>query len=213
MLLLGLLASCAPGAGSGGAAYPPPSPTPALPALHAVTPRPATPVVPTADATQRAAHPDAPAYAETFGVSLDEAIYRMGLMDDIGPLSFTLPSTYPETFAGLWLEHEPAFKLVVAFTADAAATLARHVAGTPLEAISEARTLPISYQTLQATQLELMEQLQDVPGLNTSGIDVQTNTIVLGVDDPAAFASALAAAGIELPAYVSVVQQGPVREE
>jgi hypothetical protein len=206
--LTALLVACSPAGGNSGAPQSAPasddSGPPALsPATQAPTPG-------DIDPTRLAAHPDAAAYAEMFGVSLDEAIRRLELSPSIGELGALLEATYPETFAGMWIEHEPAFKVVAAFTADAEATLARHVAGTPLETIAEARTYPISYKTLQETQMDLNQRLLGViPGVNSTGIDVRVNAIVIGVDDPAAFELALAAAGIELPPYVAVIQEGP----
>lgn len=58
---------------------------------------------------------DAHWYAERFGVSHEEAVHRLRLQGAIGELDSALRSER-RTFAGLWIEHEPVFQIVVAFT-------------------------------------------------------------------------------------------------
>jgi hypothetical protein len=219
LLALVLLVGCSSGGGvivpeSAPAADPTTPPAPLPPTAAPPTVAPAATLPAAVDPTRLAEHPDAAAYAEMFGISLDEAIRRLELSPQIGQLGALLETTYPDTFAGMWIENEPTFKLVAAFTADAEATLARHVDGTPLADIAEARTFPVSYRRLQEEQMVLFEQLREaIPGVNSSMIDVRVNGIVIGVDDPAAFEAALAASGMALPPYVTIVQEAAAFEE
>ncbi len=45
---------------------------------------------------------------------------------DIGTLAQTLHANEADTFAGLWIQHQPKYGVVVAFTRDAAETLAKY---------------------------------------------------------------------------------------
>ncbi len=212
LMFVWLLAGCAAGGGAGGPVGAPAATPTDAPALLAVTPRPtaaATANAATATAAS-ARYPDAPYMAGMFGISLEEAQRRLALAEAVNPLAAAIPVDHPDTFAGLWLEQEPEFKLVVAFTRDAEATLRPYVAGTPLEGIAEARTLPVSYAALQQTQQELAYLFDLYPGVYSSDIDIKGNRVVFDVDDPAAFLAAVAAAGIELPPAVIAEKGEPI---
>jgi hypothetical protein len=61
-----------------------------------------------------AAQQDAEAYSKRFGVSKDEALQQLGTQDEIGELNATLEREQAETFSGLWIQHEPKYRIVVA---------------------------------------------------------------------------------------------------
>ena len=63
---------------------------------------------PTSDQPSDALLQDAQAYAADVGVDLEEALNRLGLQDAIGNLNARLQSEQRDTFAGLWVEHQPA---------------------------------------------------------------------------------------------------------
>jgi hypothetical protein len=84
-------------------------------------------------------------YARAYCVSIAEAERRMEIQnrgaigpktepgrppapppDDIGTINATLQEKESGTFAGLWIQHRPDHRVVVAFTRDAAATLAKY---------------------------------------------------------------------------------------
>jgi len=66
---------------------------------------------------------DAEIYAKHQGVTVDEAIRRFELQDAAGALDAALSKEEAETFAGLWIEHAPKFRIVVQFTRDAEETI------------------------------------------------------------------------------------------
>ncbi|MBI5962692.1 MAG: hypothetical protein HY863_04395 [Chloroflexi bacterium] len=68
-------------------------------------------------------NPDAETYAKNYGISLDEAFRRFHLQDVAGELQATLREKEADTFASIWLEHTPEFKIVVLFTRDAERTI------------------------------------------------------------------------------------------
>lgn len=65
---------------------------------------------------------DATEYAAAVDVELEEAVRRLRLQDEIGRLDGFLYREMRESFAGLWIEHTPDFRVVVRFatTANAA---------------------------------------------------------------------------------------------
>jgi predicted transcriptional regulator len=63
----------------------------------------------------RATHPVVSAYAETFNVSEREAQQRLELQVEMMELADTLAENDPN-YAGSWIQHQPDFRLTVAFT-------------------------------------------------------------------------------------------------
>ncbi|HRC84383.1 MAG TPA: S1 family peptidase [Thermoanaerobaculia bacterium] len=60
--------------------------------------------------------PDAEAYARQFGVDLNEALRRLTLQPQIGELDAALAAEAPASYAGLWIEHVPEYRVMVRFT-------------------------------------------------------------------------------------------------
>jgi hypothetical protein len=87
----------------------------------------------------------------------------------------------PETFAGIWIEHEPVFRVVVRFVGDAKAQLAKYTQ----DPLFVPQTAPRSYEVLVAAQRDIAERLAK-DGIDfTSGIDIKKSEITLYVQDPA----------------------------
>src|SRR5215212_6772748 len=66
---------------------------------------------------------DAGSYAENEGISVDGTLQRRRISDIAGRLDADLTVNETETFAGLWIEHSPEFKIVVLFTENPQQTL------------------------------------------------------------------------------------------
>jgi hypothetical protein len=56
---------------------------------------------------------DAEVYAKDQNVSVDEAIRRLELQGEIGKLDGELARNEPDTYAGLWIQHQPTFGVIV----------------------------------------------------------------------------------------------------
>jgi len=59
--------------------------------------------------------PGAAHLAKEYGISLAEASRRIALQDRIGALAEQLQSGTDPDFAGMWIQHAPSFRVVVAF--------------------------------------------------------------------------------------------------
>jgi hypothetical protein len=118
---------------------------------------------------------DAESYTADFGVSVQEALRRMEIQEQVGELNGRLESLERATFAGLYLEHEPEFRVVARFTRDASATLGRYLAGTGLAAVVRPEPARHSLQQLQ-TRLEAANRATRGAGIRADGsLNVREN--------------------------------------
>lgn len=181
LLLILLLAACAPAAP---AALEEPTPTPSAAELQ-----------------------DAQYYADEMGITLEEALARLSVQNDeaISTLQTQLHANEAATFAGLWLQHEPDFRVVVAFTRDGEETIQKYVTDdNPLTQLIEVRQVPYTYAQLEADQQEAFRILDALNLSAGGGIMVMDNQVVIDITDRAAFDAALAAADVTLPESVVV---------
>ena len=148
---------------------------------------------------------DAEMMAEDLGISVDEAIRRLRLQDPIGTLGAELERLEADTFAGLWIQHEPEYRVVVAFTRNGEETIRPYVEDTPLADLIEVRTAQATYEELKAAQQEV-HRLLDESGLSlASGINIEENRVELYVTDRSLFDTTLREANIRLPDHVEVI--------
>jgi hypothetical protein len=150
---------------------------------------------------------DVQSYADDMGITLDEALAVLEIQNDaaIGALQTRLQQDEPATFAGLWLQHQPQFRIVVAFTHDGQETIAKYVApDNPLSALIEVRPAQYTYTQLQADQEEVTRYLEMFGLPAGAGIMVMDNNVLVDVTNRAAFEAALAEAGLSLPDSVVV---------
>lgn len=123
-------------------------------------------------------------YANRFGVSVDEALQRLRLQPAFGQvgLQSKLENNETETFAGLWWQHEPEFKIVVAFTKNGEETLKKYLNEemTPFLPYLEVRTVQFSLAELKTVQLQMISTLREIDIPYDSGIDITINRVTLG---------------------------------
>lgn len=107
---------------------------------------------------------DAVEYSRMVGVSEAEALRRLQLQSVIGELSASLEAQQQGRFGGLFIEHEPDYRVVVLLTSLDGDVVSRYVAGTPLEGIVEVRSAEYSLTELLRDQEALDEKLSQ-PGV------------------------------------------------
>ncbi|MEA3345575.1 MAG: hypothetical protein U9Q78_04935 [Chloroflexota bacterium] len=169
------------------------TPTPAI--------QPTTASVEVSDALRR----DAETMAEELGIPVDEAIRRLKLQDPIGTMGAELERQEADTFAGLWIQHEPEYRIVVAFTRNGEETIQPYIENTSLADLVEVRNAEATYEELKAAQQEA-HRLLDESGLSlASGIDIKENRVDLYVTDRSLFDTTLREANVRLPDYVEVI--------
>jgi hypothetical protein len=148
---------------------------------------------------------DAAALAASLGITTDEALRRLELQPKIGELDDALTREQPERFAGLWIQHQPAYRVVVAFTRDGEATLAPYLVGSPLAAVIEVRSAQATLAELRAAQAQAQRLVDALDLPFGSGINLPANQVELHVTDRPRFEQRLAASGLSLPAHVVAV--------
>lgn len=156
----------------------PMSPTPQVPQLGAVSDKPPNPAV--------------DSYVQTFGVSVEEAERRLRLQYPMRQVGGRVCEAEP-TCAGFWVQHEPVFGLVMAFTlpaAEGAAVAAEHLAGTEIGELVIVVQRPYTLAELREMLRLVTQILQGVEGLGdliyASGLDIPAGKVNLYSPDPAA---------------------------
>jgi len=155
---------------------------------------------------------DAEAYAEDQGISLDEAIRQLRLQDPVGELNAVLQEREGDVFGGLWIQHEPEYRVIVLVTGDEERIRRRYVAGGPLEGEVEVQQAEATLEELEAAQAATMRTLGEVGSRANSGIKVQENCVSVFVANPEALQEKLDAAGAALPEPVCIEVTGPYAE-
>jgi hypothetical protein len=163
---------------------------------------------PVSDALRR----DAEAYAEAQVVSLDEAIRRLRQQDPVGELNAVLREREGRVFGGLWIQHQPEYKVIVLVTRDRRRIRRRYVRGGPLEETVEIRQAERTLEALHTIQQETMGILEEIDSRADTGIDVKRNCVSLFVADPESLQAELDAGGIALPDHVCIEPTGPYAE-
>jgi len=142
--------------------------------------------------------------APTWGVSVEEAYERLRAEDPIGTLQVELAEREAETFAGLWIQNEPEYRVVVAFTRDGKKTLEPYLKNRSIPGL-EVRAARTSLAELEAIQAQAMRELDKLDFEVAVLLSVQDNRVEVPVSDRAWFESELHRVGVQLPEGVELV--------
>ena len=157
---------------------------------------------------------DAQYYAESYVVELSEAIRRLTLQEPIGKLEATLESNEAGTLGGFWIQHEPEYRVVAAFTKEGEKTMAKYVQDGPLLDLIEVRTVDATLKELKRAQQKAGSIVSGLGFRAGSGINVFENQTEIYVSDRSRLEEALQESGQTLSAHVRIVGQGlPVHLE
>ena len=165
----------------------------------------ATPTSPPLPPTTDAIWVDAAYIAEDLDISVEEAVRRTTNQDNIGYLNAALTENETETFGGLWLEHEPTYQVVIAFTENGDETLRPYLATYPIAAPISVIEVESTYAELQALQTAVSNQLSTLQYPHASSVSVQDNLVEVLISDQALFEETLQNAGVTLPENVRVI--------
>jgi hypothetical protein len=149
---------------------------------------------------------DAAMYAKDVGVSHAEAIRRLKLDRIAGKLNEALEAKEADALGGLWLVHEPEFRVVVALKGAGPERIRPYIAGGPLEGIVEVRSVTATLRQLQATQSQAIRTLGELGIRFNSGVNVQANRVEVEVTNPAQLQSVMEVARVRLPERVGVLK-------
>ncbi len=139
---------------------------------------------------------DAAVYALHEGVTVEEAVRRFELMDEAHLLGNALEENEADTLAGFWIQHEPNFCLVAAFTRNGEETLEKYREDYPgLVAITEVREMKYTQAELLAAQQEAMSLLNELGLFFSSGTMIMDNRVEIYITDSRLFYSRLEESG------------------
>ncbi len=167
-------------------------------------------------------------YARAYCVSVEEAERRMAIQlrgsigpktepvptprppeDSIGALNAALQEKEAGTFAGLWIQHRPDYRVVAAFTRNAAATLAKYTKDPLFKPLN--RPGP-TFAELRATQDRLVGEFTK-RGYRWAGAGARENEGVVRIElaqEAAPIRAAAARGEFALPAWVLLIEPRPL---
>jgi streptogrisin C len=140
-----------------------------------------------AQSSDRAASPAAPsftsaaeAYAAEFDVSVEEADARLAQQSQLDTTLRQLRELAGDRLAGTWIEHRPDYRAVVRLTGPVADQAAFDAVVAGSATAVEVRTdAPLSLTELQAEQAKVQEEVIRVLPEASTGIHVQTGSVVV----------------------------------
>jgi PKD repeat protein len=149
---------------------------------------------------------DASSYAAQNKVTVDEAVRRLRLQSEVGKLEETLTQQEP-SFAGLWIEHQPQYKLVVRFQDPAAdARLRARLAGTPLAGmVYETRRATASLKQLESRREAAKQRVKHLGIPVDTDINIRENRVEIQSDRALVLRNAIAAEHANLPDRVEIL--------
>lgn len=151
---------------------------------------------------------DAEQYAHSAGVTLAEAVQQLALQPIIGALQEALTEREGSTFGGLFIEHQPRYRVVVLFTAQPSQTLEPYVLNGPLDRIVDPQLARYSLADLEAVQAHLVREYAGTSV--TVDVDVRSNRVEVSVPDSASLDKPLATSDATSP-LVRITTGAPAR--
>ena len=149
---------------------------------------------------------EAESYAADFRTTLEEATRRLKLQTTIGELDRHLTNNESQTFAGLWIQHEPNFAVLARFTGDGENTIRPYVRGGELEDLVQVGTATNTLAALEEAQAAATEMIRSVPTRINSRINVPENRVEILTLDKTDLESRLGVAEFILPNGVEVIE-------
>ncbi len=138
------------------------------------------PINPSEEITENPLLKDAELYAKLNEVSVEEALIRLDLQDVAGELDAVLTETEADTFAGLWIEHTPEFKVVVLFTKDGDMTIQKYLTE-ELANITEVRTAEKTLSELINIQTKFSDSLKNLDIAADLYTDIHENCVKVSI--------------------------------
>ncbi len=148
---------------------------------------------------------DAKIYAENLGVTVEEAENRFDLQELVGVLDNQLSQKEADTYAGLWQEHTPSYKIIIQFTENGEETLKPYLLGSKLAPEIEVRTARYTLRYLDEAQNKIIAVLTKTDLSFESDISVQENKVKLYVLDRQVLLQTLAQQKTVLDTSIDIV--------
>ncbi len=150
---------------------------------------------------------DAQSYSERFGTSVEEALRRLELQEQVGILNEHLEVAEEATFGGLWIEHEPEYQVIALFTEprEGQESISQAPLG-KLESLIVVRPARFTLAELNSQLEEVGSQVRRAGARVDLSLNVRQNQVEILTPDPAGFHSILVAKNEALPSATVVVE-------
>ena len=148
---------------------------------------------------------DAAGLAEAEGLSLEEAVRRLEFQATIGDIQPALMADLPEAYAGLWIENQPQYRIVIALTEGDDTTLQPYISRKAWADYVEVRPATYTLAELMTAQQQASQIAGQLNQAVTTAVDVKGNRVELIVGNPELFQADLTAAGLDMPDAVAIV--------
>jgi len=156
---------------------------------------------------------DAKTYASIYNVSVDEAAKRLTLQGIAENINASLVTKEGTTFAGLWIQHEPDYRVIVRFTNNGDVTIKSYIQNTPLLNLVEVRTADVSFEELKLEQLQTTQIMSQSNIPFRTGINVMENRVEVYVLDTAEVSTFLRDSNIALPEHTRIIKVNEIGKE
>ncbi len=147
-------------------------------------------------------------YSRHYGVTVEEALRRLEIQDSFPELQPALEQNEIDTFGGLWIQHEPEYKIVVAFTQDGTKTISEYsdYISETVAPYVEVRTVDKSLAELLQEQAGMRESLNEHAISSESRVDVRNNVVDIDIpqNDKTAFYVEEQAGSLTMPENVKI---------
>jgi hypothetical protein len=154
--------------------------------------------------SQNTSSRDAQSYADAYGVSLKEATLRLSLQGLIGEISASMEQSETDIYGGLWIEHAPAFRVVLALTSDDSTVVSRYFEQAGLGDLVQTRIVDHSMHELEAELVRLANS-RDQEWQFDADVSVFDNRIEVRVLNEPSFLDGAHQRGVELSSNVMVL--------
>lgn len=142
-------------------------------------------------------------WIRVYGLPQSAATTALRLQAEAGDLEAALVASEPDIFAGLWIEHEPTFRVVAAFTRDAEAVLTDHLAKFP-DLAPLATGVTVEYSRAELTEVAATLMKEGAPSPFDLRIVEKDNRVEVMVESRQAFDDYLRHSNLSLLPQVSV---------
>lgn len=155
---------------------------------------------------EEALEQDLAAVSEATGVSVEELRAQMAYEEAINALLAQLNANEADAFGGLWIERQPEYRIVVAFTEDGEAAVSQYIEpDDPLWDVLEVQEVSYSEERLRADQETLNGVMQDATFDWSSYVNIMTNSVILEVVNQPVWQRYVESKGVMLPETVEVL--------
>jgi hypothetical protein len=156
---------------------------------------------------------DAKIYASIFNIGVEEAAKRLTLQEITGNINTNLVKKEDTTYAGLWIQHEPYYRVIVRFTSNGDVTIRSYIQESPLLNLVEVRTADVSLKELKLEQLQTTQIMSQSNIPFSTGINVMENRVEVYVLDTAEVTTFLQDLKTALPDHTRIIKVNEIGKE